>query len=68
MINENLLKASYVAKGFTQGEVAEKLGISTNTFRFKVKNNTLDVRQMDILIKLLEIKNPVEIFFSKHIT
>lgn len=64
MINENLLKASYVAKGLTQEEVAEKLGITTNTFRFKVKNNTLDVRQMDILIELLDIKNPIEIFFN----
>ena len=68
MINENLLKASYVAKGLTQEEVAEKLGITTNTFRFKVKNNTLDVRQMDILIELLDIKNPIEIFFSNQIT
>ena len=68
MINENLLKASYVAKGLTQEEVAEKLGITTNTFRFKIKNNTLDVRQMDVLIELLDIKNPIEIFFTKQIT
>ena len=65
MINENLLKASYVAKGLTQEEVAEKLGITTNTFRYKIKNNTLDVRQMDVLIELLDIKNPIEIFFTK---
>ena len=68
MINENLLKASYVAKGLTQEEVAEKLGITTNTFRYKIKNNTLDVRQMDVLIDLLDIKNPIEIFFTKQIT
>lgn len=68
MINENLLKASYVAKGLTQEEVAEKLGITTNTFRYKIKNNTLDVRQMDVLIELLDIKNPIEIFFTKQIT
>lgn len=52
MVNADLLKSKYVAKGFKQSDVAELLGITPQAFRAKIKNRK-DFKGSEIL-KLIE--------------
>lgn len=68
MIAVNELRGKIVAKGLTQGEVAEKLGITPKTFREKLKKGVLNSDEMEMLIEILDIENPVDIFFRNDVT
>lgn len=65
MILINELKGKIKAKGYTQQEVADKLGITGKTFSTKLKKGILGSDEIEQLIILLDIRNPMEIFFSK---
>ena len=68
MININELKACIVRKGMTQGEVAEKLNISNKTFYNKLKKGVFGSDEIEKMIELLEIKEPMNIFFAQKVT
>lgn len=49
------LRGKRVEKGFTQEEMAEKIGISTNAYNLKEQGKReFRVREINILLKLLE--------------
>lgn len=56
MVNENQLKGKYVAKGYTQNQIAQLLGISPVSLRAKLKNRK-DFKGTEIqkLIDILDI-------------
>lgn len=69
MVLTNEIKGRIVAKGLTQADIAKILGISTKTFNSKLNGKgTLDVNDIEKLIEILDIKNPMEIFFAKHVS
>lgn len=64
MVLMNEIKGRIVAKGLTQDYVAKKIGISTKTLNSKLNGKgAFDVNEIESLIKVLDIKNPIEIFF-----
>lgn len=65
MVNTNALKGIIVSKGLTQKKVAEHIGISSKTFGLKMKKGVFGSDEMEAMIDLLDIDNPVEIFFAK---
>lgn len=67
-LNTNELKAAIVRKGYTQAEVAAKLGISPKTFWRKMKLGTFGTDEAKVLIDELGITNPVAIFFADEVT
>lgn len=68
MINTNELKGAITAKGFTQKDMASKLGISPKTFYLKMKKGVFGSDEIEKMIKILSIKNPTEIFFAESVT
>lgn len=60
----NKLEAIIVERGYTQKQVAEKIGISSKTFYSKMKSGIWNSNEIKQLIKLLKIENPIEIFLS----
>ena len=68
MINTNELKACIVRKGMTQGEVANHLEISPKTFYNKLKKGVFGSDEIEKMIKLLDIKEPLTIFFASKVT
>lgn len=68
MINVNALKGVIVSKGFSQRKMAQHLGITEKTFYAKMNKGVFDSDEIQIMIDMLEIKNPVEIFFAKDVT
>ena len=62
------LKGIITARGKTQKEVAELLGIAPKTFSFKLNNNEFGPKEVDALIDILDIKDPMWIFFDRKVT
>ena len=65
MILTNEIKARMTAKEITQEELARKLGMTSKTLGSKFKKKVFASDEIDIMIKVLEIKNPVDIFFAE---
>ena len=68
MIDVNALKGVIVAKGYTQQEVAKIIGLSPKTFYKKMKKGVFGSDEMEKMIDLLSIENPIGIFFAKKVT
>ena len=61
-------KAAMVKKGYTQKSLAQELGISEKTFGERLKSQRFSTEEIEKLIPLLEIEEPMSIFFSKLVT
>ena len=65
MIKVNLLKGEMVKAGYTQATLAKELGISSKTFYLKLKKGVFNSNEIDAMIDLLGISDPVGVFFAK---
>lgn len=68
MVNVNELKAAMVRKGMTQCDVAKKLNISPRTLSNKLKRGVLGSDDIEKLMVILDINDPVPIFFAHKVT
>lgn len=68
MILTNELKGIIVARGKTQQEVAERLGVTPKTFTLKMQKGVFGSDEIEVMIDFLQIDNPMEIFFAKKVT
>lgn len=68
MIDTNALKGIIVAQGMTQEKVARQIGMTPKTFGLKMKKGVFGSDEMEAMIKLLSIEDPVKIFFAKEVT
>lgn len=67
MINANLLRAKFVERGFTQGQIASALGIAQKTLSRKMSNGKFNLDEANQMIKLLKIENPARYFFANDV-
>jgi transcriptional regulator with XRE-family HTH domain len=65
MIQVNELKGVIVKNGLSQKDVAKHLGISDKTFYEKMKKGVFDSDEIESMIHLLGINDPVQIFFCQ---
>lgn len=65
MILVNELKGRIKAKRYTQEKLAKELGISPKTLGNKLNKGIFGVDEIEKMIKILDIQNPLEIFFVK---
>jgi transcriptional regulator with XRE-family HTH domain len=68
MLNVLEFKAAMVRKGFTQKELSKILGMSEKTFYERMKNRVFGSDEIEKLIEVLEISDPMPIFFSNVVT
>ena len=68
MINTDELRGIIYKNRLSQTKVAKMLGITPKTFYEKMKKGVFDSNEIEIMIKELHIKNPVEIFFASKVT
>ena len=68
MLNVPEFKAAMARKGYTQKALAQILGISEKTFYDRMKNKRFGSDEIEKLIKVLEISDPMPIFFSGIVT
>ena len=65
LLNISGLKAEIARNGYTQKQLAQKLGISEKTFISRLKKGAFGTDEAQILIDELHIQNPSEIFFYR---
>lgn len=68
MVNTNELRAAWVKKGLTQADIAKELNISPRTLTNRMKKGVFGSDEIEQLITLLDIQNPVPIFFAQTVT
>lgn len=68
MLNRNLLRAAIVAEGYTQEELAKKIGISPNTLSSRLLGaSSFNVDEIDKICEVLNITSndqKVDIFLA----
>lgn len=64
MVDTNKLKAVWVGQGMTQTEVAEKIGLSPRVMTSRMSKKWFGSDEIEKLIKVLNITEPVPIFFA----
>lgn len=68
MIDTNALKGLIVSRGKTQKDVALHLKMHPKTFYSKMQKGVFGSDEMEGMIELLAIENPVDIFFAEEVT
>ncbi len=51
--------------GLTRREIAKELGLSETTFARKMRTQSFGIVEAEVMIELLSIENPYEVFFGK---
>ena len=67
MFNEREFEAQMVRKGVKKYELAEKLGMTYTSLYRKIKSGRFTREEIGKIIELLEIKDPVPIFFAEEL-
>lgn len=68
MVQTNELRAAMARKGLTQGEVAKHIGLSNKTFCDRMKKKVFGSDEIEKMIDLLEIDDPLWIFFGRKVS
>ena len=68
LLNVQELKEAIVRKGYTQSDIANKIGISSKTFGNRLKKGSFRSDEIELMIDILEISDPMFIFFGKKDT
>ena len=68
MIRTDALKGLIVEKGLSQVKVATAMGITPKTFYEKMKRGVFGTDEVEIMIELLVIEDPMKIFFAQEVT
>ena len=68
MLDVKGLKAEMVRSGYTQDALAAELGITARTFSSRLKTGDFGVKEIEIMIKKLNLKDPFAIFFANKVT
>ena len=65
MIKTDELRGIIAKNSLSQAKVAEALGITPKTFYEKMKSGVFGSNEIEIMIELLDIDDPVAIFFAR---
>lgn len=65
MIQTDKLRGIIVENGYSQRTVAKAIGITEKTFYEKMKKGVFGSDEIQTMIDLLHIEDPVSIFFAK---
>lgn len=66
MVAVDKLRGIIAERGMSQRQVAKLLGVTEKTFYTKMKNGVFGTDEVERLIDILSISNPVDIFLAKQ--
>lgn len=67
MIDTNALRGRIAEKGLSQSRVAKHMGITPETFYRKMNRGVFGSDEIEKMVTLLDIEDPVRIFFKKNV-
>ena len=65
MVDTSKLRGIIVSVNLTQTKVAKSIGIAPKTFYMKMKKGVFGSDEIEKMIDLLKIDDPIPIFFAK---
>ena len=68
MIKVNELKTCIARKGLTQAEVAKQLDMTPRTFYNHIQKGVFGSDEIEKMVVLLDISDPVPVFFASLVT
>lgn len=68
MIRTDLLKGEIAKAGYSQSKLANELKMTPKTFYSKMKKGIFNSNEIDAMINLLRIENPVQGFFAQKVS
>lgn len=68
MLDVKSLKAEMVRNGYTQSALAAELGITPRTFSNRLNTGDFGVKEIEIIARALNLKDPFSIFFANIVT
>ena len=68
MIRTDLLKGEIAKAGYSQASLAYELGIVPKTFYHKMKIGIFNSNEIEAMIDILSIADPVPVFFAKKVS
>ena len=68
MIKTDQLRGIISQKKLSQAKVAKIIGITPKTFYSKMEKGVFGSDEIDKMIELLNIEDPMELFFSNKVT
>ena len=68
MLAADKLKKGILERGYSQAEIARKLGITPKTFYKKMKKGEFLSNEIEAIIEILELENPFDIFFASQVS
>lgn len=68
MLDVKKLKAEMVRNGYTQAKLSRALGMTSRTFTNRLRTGDFGTKEIEIMINLLHLKDPLSIFFAKQVT
>jgi IS30 family transposase len=66
VIDVNKLRGAIAENRLTNRELAKRLNMTDNTFYRKMKRGVFDSDEMEAMIGILHIQDPMAIFFAKR--
>ena len=66
MVAVDKLRGIIAERGMSQRQVAKLLGVTEKTFYTKMKTGVFGTDEVERLIDILSISNPVDIFLAKR--
>jgi len=66
LIRTDKLRGKIAENGYSQMDVAKRIGITPKTFYEKMKNGVFGSDEIQIMIEMLHIEDPVAIFFAEE--
>ena len=66
MIKTDELRGLIAKNGYSQTDIAKKIGITPKTFYEKMKNGVFGSDEIEVMINVLQIEDPAAIFFAKQ--
>lgn len=64
-LQANRIRGEIVARGFSQKQFAEKLGITPHALRYRLRTGRVNSDQLYMMAKLLKLEDPWHIFFDE---
>ena len=68
MIRVDKLVGEMAAKGISGKEMAKRIGIAPKTFYEKKKKGVFGTDEVEIMIEVLQLSDPMSIFFARSAT
>lgn len=66
MVDTQKLRGAIVSAGLTGEEVAKLIGITPKTFYQRMKKRVFGSDEIEVMIDVLNIEDPMSIFFAKE--